>query len=88
MSIESIRKHPVWQNMSPVKREIMEEALSSGRGKSMNASAGVIMTAMQKMKMSGESFTKEESDILIEELMKGMSAKERAKVEMIRSMIR
>lgn len=88
MSVESLRNHPVWQNMSPVKREIMEEAISAGGGRNINESAGAIMTAMKRMKRAGETFTREESDILIEELMRGMSAKERAKVEMIKSMMR
>lgn len=88
MSMESLRNHPVWLNMSPVKREIMEEAIYAGAGKSINESAGVIMTAMKRMRKSGESFSKEESDILIDELMKGMSARERTRAEMIRNMIR
>lgn len=87
MSIESVRSHPVWQGMSPVKREIMEDVITQNKGKKLSDQAGVIMAAMNRMKQAGESFTKEETEILTEELMKGMSAADRAKLELIRNMI-
>jgi len=89
VSVESVRSNPVWQNMSPAKRKIMEDALRAGNAQSgnMEKTATVIFKAINEMKKAGESFSKTETDVLIEELMKGMSAKDRAKVSMIRSLI-
>lgn len=87
MSIESVRNHPVWRNMSPVKKKVMEETLAAGRGKKLSDSAGIIMMAINRLKQAGESFTKEETEILTEELMKGMSAADKAKLELIKNMI-
>ena len=72
--------------MSPVKRQIMEEALAS-RTRNTSETAAVIMAAMKKMKMAGEAFTPKETEILMEELMNGMSPAERAKAMMIKNMI-
>lgn len=87
MSMESVRNHPVWLKMSPTKRKIMEDVMASSQGKKLSDSAGIIMAAMNRMKQAGESFTKEETEILTEELMKGMTAADRAKLELIRNMI-
>ena len=87
MGMESVKNHPVWMNMSPVKKRIIEEAINARRSENINDTAVVIMAAMEKMKKAGESFTREETDVLIGELMKGMSASDRAKVELIKRMI-
>ena len=89
MSIESVRNHPVWRNMSPVKKQVMEETLAAGRGKKLSDSAGIIMMAKEinRIKQAGESITKEETEKLTEELMKGMSAADKAKLELIKNMI-
>ena len=88
MSIESVRNHPVWHGMSPVKKQVMEDALAAGRGKKLSDSAGIIMMAVNRLKQAGESFSKEETEILTEELMKGMSAADKAKLELIKNMIK
>lgn len=87
MSMESIRNHPVWRRMSPAKRSIMEEVMVQAQGKKLSDSAGIIMSAMNKMQQKGESFTREETEILTGELMKDMSAADRARLELIRNMI-
>lgn len=87
MSMESVRNHPVWQNMSPVKKKIMEEVALASRNKKLSDSAGIIMMAMKRMNQAGESFTKEETEILTTELMEGMSEADRAKLELIKKMI-
>ena len=87
MGMESVRNHPVWRNMSSVKRQVMEDVIVQGKGRKLSDSAGIIMAAMNRLNQAGETFTKEETEILTEELMKGMSSAERVRLELVKNMI-
>jgi hypothetical protein len=74
--------------MDPAKVEIMKELAFKSQGKSLKEVAPILMGTMQKMKEKNLSFSKEESDYLIDILTRDMPPEERAKVEMMKKMIK
>lgn len=88
MADNSWMNHPAWTEMEPEKKAIMEELLVGCRGKKVNESASLIMAAMTMLRKKNLSFSKEEADILIGEMAKGMDESEKAKLEMMKGMIK
>lgn len=79
--------NPMWLNMDAGKKAIIEELLKNSAGKGVNDLAALIMAAMSGMKKNNMSFSQEETDILIEAMTSGMSAEEKARVQMMRNFI-
>ncbi len=80
--------NPMWLNMDMGKKAIIEELIKNSAGKGINDSAALIMAAISGMRKNNMSFSKEETDILIEAMTSGMSPEEKAKVEMMKSFIK
>lgn len=77
---EDITKNPLFQNLSPVKKEVLQEVVDSAEHLSLDKALPLLLKANAKLKKQGESFTKEESSFLITELTKQLTPQERAKV--------
>ena len=88
MEQASWQSQPIWLNMDPKKKMIMEQLLEQSKGKRLNESAGVIMAAITQMRNQKLSFTSEETELMMEELTKDMSQKERSKVDMMKQLIK
>ena len=88
MEQASWQRQPIWLNMDPKKKMIMEQLLEQSKGKRLNESAGVIMAAITQMRNQKLSLTSEETELMMEELTKDMSQKERSKVDMMKQLIK
>ncbi|MBE5929046.1 MAG: hypothetical protein E7267_06725 [Lachnospiraceae bacterium] len=79
--------HPAYTDMNPAKKLIIEELISKTAGKGINETANLIMTTMTLMRNNNVSFTKEEADLLINVMMRDMNDSEKAKLNLMKSMI-
>ncbi len=77
---EDITKNPLFQNLSPVKKEVLQEVVDSAEHLSLDKALPLLLKANVKLKKQGENFTKEESSFLITELTKQLTPQEKAKV--------
>lgn len=78
----------IFRNMDPAKVEIMKELAFKSQGRNLKEVAPILMSTMQQMKDKNLSFTRQESDYLIDILTKDMSSEERTKVEMMKKIIK
>ncbi len=78
----------IYQNMHPVKVQIMKELEEKSKGKEMKQVMPLIMEAMQKLKENQLSFSQEEVAILLGILTKDMTPEEKQRVEMMKKMVR
>jgi len=78
----------VWRKMHPRKRAIIETLVNQSSNKRMEESAGIVMAAISQMKRERLSFSSEETALMLEVLTAGMSPAEKAKVEMMKNMLR
>ena len=94
MNLNVLTNHPIYQNMQPEKQKLLQECIRLTEGNSH--SEGVkfdkmlpIMLAMhQKMQKQGLNFTAEERNVLIDVLSAELSPSERARMEMMKKMMR
>ena len=87
MSGNSWMNHPAYKDMDPVKKLMIEELISKTAGKGINETANLIMTTMTLMRKNDVSFSKEEADLLINVMMRDMNDAEKAKLNMMKSML-
>lgn len=80
-------KNPKMKNIDPRKLAILLEVVKEAEGKSMDKVLPIIMGANKKMQKESLSFTKDESEYMMELLTKNMSAKDRAQIDMLRKMM-
>lgn len=88
MSQSIFEQYDIFKTMHPVKIQVMKELAESMQGKSMKDAAPLLMAATSKLKNHNLSFTAEESTVLLEILTKDMSAQDKAKVEMMKNVVR
>lgn len=81
-------QNDIFENMHPVKVQIIKELEQRTTGKEMKAVAPLIMEAMQKLKANNLSFSQEEVSVLLEILTKDMSREEKQRVEMMKQIVR
>lgn len=74
-------------NVDPRKLAILIELMKEAEGKPMDKLLPLIMSTNKKLQEQDLSFTKDESDFMIEILTKNMSAKDKAQFEMLRKMM-
>ena len=74
--------------MDPVKIQVMKELAEQMEGKALKDAAPAIMAASNKLKQQGKSFTPEETSVLLEILTKDMSPQEKARVEMMKQVVK
>lgn len=84
---EDISKNPLFQNLSPVKKEIIQEVIDSSEHLSLDKALPLLLKANAKLKKKGENFTKEESTFLITELTRQLTPQERARVAALMKML-
>ncbi len=81
-------ENDIFKTMHPVKVQVMKELIEKMQGKQMKDAAPYLVEASKKLKKHNLSFTPEEVSVLMESLTQGMSPAEKAKVEMMKNIIR
>lgn len=87
MADTSWSKNPKMMNVDPRKLAILMELVKEAEGKPMDKLIPLIINTNKKLKEQNLTFSKDESDIMIEILTKNMSPKEKAQFEMLRKMM-
>jgi len=75
------------KNIDPRKLAVLMELVKEAQGKPIDKLIPLILSANKKLQAQNLSFTKDESEVLIEILTKNMSPKERARFEMLRKLM-
>ncbi len=88
MSQSIFEQYEIFKTMHPVKIQVMKELVESMQGKNMKDAAPFLMSATSKLKSHNLSFTPEETTVLLEILTKDMSPQEKAKVEMMKNVVK
>ena len=88
MSQPIFEQYDIFKTMHPVKIEVMKELAENMTGKELKDAAPLLMAATKKLKQHNQSFTQEEIRVLMEILTKDMNPQEKAKVEMMKNLIR
>ena len=87
MADTSWTKNPKLNNIDPRKMTILLELMKEAEGKPMDKLVPLLMNTNKKLQQQNMSFTKDESDVMIDILTKNMSAKEKQQFEMIKKMM-
>ena len=88
MSQSIFDQYDIFKTMHPVKIQVMKELAEQMQGKAMKDAAPLLMAATSKLKSHNLSFSPEESAVLLEILTKDKNPQEKAKVEMMKNVIR
>lgn len=80
--------NPALNSMHPRKREILIELMGEADGKSLHQCVPIILKANTKIKSAGLSFSKEESDLIMDIITADMNPQEKAKLESIKTMMK
>lgn len=88
MSSRIFEEYEIFKTMHPVKIQVMKELEENMTGKDLQEAAPYLLAASNKLKQNDLSFTKEEIRILMEILTKDMSPQEKARVEMMKNIMR
>lgn len=75
------------KNLDPRKLAILMELVKEAEGKSMDKMLPLIISTNKKLQNQNLSFSKDESDFMMETLTKNMSQKDRTQFEMLRKLI-
>lgn len=73
------------KNIDPRKLKILMDLVKEAEGKPMDKLLPLIINTNKKMQEQNLSFTKDESDFMVEILTKNMSSKDKAQFEMMRT---
>ncbi len=84
MSDNSWTNHPKLKNIDPRKLTILLELMKESEGKPMDKLVPLLMNTNKKLQQQDMTFTKDESDLMIEILTKNMTPKEKQQFEMIK----
>lgn len=76
--------NPKLRNIDPRKMAIFLELIKEADGKPMEQLIPLLMSTNQRLQQQNMTFSKDESDILMDILTKNMSPKEKAQFEMIK----
>lgn len=88
MNQSIFEQYDIFKTMNPIKVQVMKELADNMQGKEMKDAAPLLMAASSKLKAHNLSFTPEETSVLLEILTKDMSPQEKAKVEMMKNVVR
>lgn len=75
------------KNLDPRKLAVLMELVKEAEGKPLDKLIPLIISTNKKLQAQNLSFTKDESEILIEVLTKNMSPREKAQFEMLRKLM-
>lgn len=87
MADTSWTSNPKLNNVDPRKLAILLELMKEAEGKSMDKLLPLLMTTNKRLQEQNLTFTKDESDMMIEILTKNMTPREKQQFEMIRKMM-
>lgn len=87
MDIKELQNIPVYQKLTPEKKQIIGELLKEANHTPMEKSLPLLLKTNARMKALGISFTKEETALLLDVLMKDMTPTERNRFEAVRKLI-
>ena len=73
--------NPLFENLDPVKRELIQMAAEKTTGKSGNAMATAMMSLVTTANKKGIRFTSEEMTLILDMLKDGKSPQEKAKID-------
>ncbi len=73
--------NPLFENLDPVKRELIQMAAEKTAGKSGNAMATTMMSLVTSANKKGIRFTPEEMTLILDMLKDGKSPQEKAKID-------
>ncbi len=79
--------NPLFQDLDPVKRELIQMAAEKTAGKSGNAMATAMMSLITSANKKGIRFTPEEMTLVLEMLKDGKSEKEKARIDQTVNMV-
>ena len=94
MDLNVLTNHPIFQQMQPQKRKLLLECVklstesSHSEGVSFDKTLPILLAMHQKMQKQGLRFTAEERNVLMDVLSAGLSPAERARMEMMKKMMR
>lgn len=87
MADSTWNNNPRMKNIDPRKLAVLMELIKEAEGKPIEKLIPLIISTNKKLQAQNLSFTKDESEILIEILTKKMSPKEKARFEMLRKLL-
>ncbi|MBP1755011.1 MAG: hypothetical protein H6Q59_1409 [Firmicutes bacterium] len=87
MADTSWTNNPKLNNVDPKKLAILLELMKESEGKPMDKLLPLLMTTNKRLQEQNLTFTKDESDLMIDILTKNMTPKEKQQFEMIRKMM-
>jgi hypothetical protein len=76
--------NPKLRNIDPRKMAILLDLMRQAEGKPMEQMLPILMAANKRLQQQNMTFTKDETDVMLEVLTKNMSPKEKAQFEMVR----
>lgn len=79
--------NPKLRNVDPRKMNILLDLMKQAEGKSMEQLLPLLMSTNKRLQQQNMTFTKDESDIMMEILTKNMAPKEKAQFEMIKKLM-
>lgn len=79
--------NPKLRNVDPRKMAILLELMQKAEGKPMEQLIPLLIAANRRLQQQNMTFTKEESEVIIDVLTRNMSPRERAQFEMIKKLM-
>ena len=87
MADTSWTNNPKMRNIDPRKLTILLEIMKEAEGKPMDKLIPLMMNANNKLQEQNLSFSKDESDVMIDLLTKNLSPKEKMQFDMLKKMM-
>ena len=87
MADTSWTNNPKLNHIDPRKMTILMDLMKEAEGKPMDQLVPLLMNTNKRLQQQNMTFTKDESDALIEILTKNMSQKEKSQFEMMKKMM-
>jgi hypothetical protein len=84
MADTSWNNNPRLKNVDPRKLSILMDLIKEAEGKPMDKLVPLLMNTNKKLQQQNMTFSKDESDIMMEIISKNMSPKEKQQFEMIK----
>lgn len=83
MNEQELFSTPEFQNLHPVKQQIIKEMVSNTQGETPESILSKMMMVNKELSKRNLNFTKEESTILIQIIKQNMSPADQRKVDML-----
>lgn len=87
MADTSWSNNPKLKNIDPRKLAILLELVKEAEGKPTDKLIPLLVNTNKKLQQQNMTFTKDESDLMMDIITKNMSQKEKAQFEMIKKMM-